>query len=209
MFTYLMSIGATPPEDACFYAGNPEVLGAMISAGIRPDYTNENGDTAVMATATSRLHDTLKKLLAMNVVDIDARNSRGETALWQSTNYGRLENAQILLEAGANPNVKNAEHESVLILCMKYRRNFTESNLPYFRLIVERTTDEDVKEEARKGCREILERWKNQKASPWFSPDPSSVAGEILKFLGTPDDTRVSANSGDSKQYRVNTGIVK
>jgi uncharacterized protein len=65
--------------------------------------------------------ETVKVLLDVPGVDVNAPGYRGATALYEAAGRGHEKTVQLLLEKGADPNVKGAA-DSVLMAAVKARQ---------------------------------------------------------------------------------------
>jgi uncharacterized protein len=96
--------GETPLTLACAN-GNAEIVAKLVSGGADVNAARWNGETALMIAAGSGNPQVLKTL-----IDKDARvgaieNRRGQNALMWAAAHGHPDAVDVLLKAGANPNV--------------------------------------------------------------------------------------------------------
>ena len=121
MVEYLLSVGSSLQaqsqrgETGLYLAcrmGAARVVRLLLSRGADPQLTLTNGKTPLMAAVQSSSRDCVRLLLAHGGCLIDAVDEWGQTALFQATlqHYGVI--VHLLLEAGADPTVRNAEGET-------------------------------------------------------------------------------------------------
>ncbi|MDR0777363.1 MAG: ankyrin repeat domain-containing protein [Azonexus sp.] len=85
------------------------------------------GDTPLMELSMTQSEDekalsALAKRITGAGGNVDAQNKRGGTALMMSITSGNPVMVRILLELGANPNIKNAKGESPLAMALRRQR---------------------------------------------------------------------------------------
>lgn len=86
----------------------PEQVAALLASGAIPwaDISNGQGDTPLhVAARESDRPESLDLLLALEGVDVDAVNLAGETSLYQAVGRAQVEVIEVLLGAGADPNL--------------------------------------------------------------------------------------------------------
>ena len=87
--------------------GHANVAGveAMLAAGADPTLADEDGNTGLGLAAAASNPELLKAMLETGRVDVNAWVEGNQTMLMLAANYGLLQQARLLLQAGANPNV--------------------------------------------------------------------------------------------------------
>ena len=73
----------------------------LCEAGADKDYTNEDGQTALMEASSYGLQD-VARLLCEAGADKDKADHSGDTALWWASMNGHGDVARLLCEAGAD-----------------------------------------------------------------------------------------------------------
>ena len=71
-----------------------------------------------MAAATDGNKELVKILLDRKDIDVNAITSRGRTALTGASSRGQSEIVEILIKAGADVNIKNAQNQNALNMAM-------------------------------------------------------------------------------------------
>ena len=74
-----------------------------------------NGGTSPLAAASGFGHvDTARLLILDGNANVNATDTRQSTALIRAARYGRLQVVSMLLECGANPNMRDQEGNNAL-----------------------------------------------------------------------------------------------
>ena len=86
--------------------GDAEAVKRFLDAGMDPNATDRNGETALVAASRSSRQETVEVLLVRGA-KVDARDDKGRTALWWTRKFQWKENRkktrEILRNAGAPP----------------------------------------------------------------------------------------------------------
>lgn len=98
--------GYTPFIMAAYY-GETAVLRYLKAEGADVCAVDEMGSNAFMGVAFRGHVDPLKWLLANTDCGINRQNAAGQTALMMASLFGREEIVALLLEAGADPKIKD------------------------------------------------------------------------------------------------------
>jgi ankyrin repeat protein len=98
--------------------GNTELMNAAINGGADIHVVDGRGRTLLMVAATTNAA-TVQTLLS-HKVEINSRDSAGNTALIEAAQFGCVECIRLLLNAGAEPNVQNNEGNTPLILALDH-----------------------------------------------------------------------------------------
>ena len=109
-------IPSTPLAEACEH-GRLEVVRTLLARGAATKIPiGEDRQTALMRAAV-RGHTTVVKSMldSDRAVSVEALNARGETALFLAVLYGRTETVRLLLQRGANIEVRDQEQNTLLI----------------------------------------------------------------------------------------------
>jgi hypothetical protein len=122
MLKFLLAHGAKPQRyelaNAAFM-GEPqkalEFSRALLAAGVDPNATNRYS-TPLTSAAYRGNRDVVALLLAQPGINIDAQDVDGFTALTWAVGHGSLDIVDLLVQAGANPNIKNRFGESATTL---------------------------------------------------------------------------------------------
>jgi ankyrin repeat protein len=94
-----------------FYAvehGSPEIVAALLEKGANPNQVGSNGYVPLFDAILHADYDSVAVLLK-NHADPNWKNSKtGETPLVQAVKLNQVKNVQALLNAGAEPNTRDA-----------------------------------------------------------------------------------------------------
>ena len=88
-------------------AGDGELIGLFLKAGMNPNSTNLYGYTALM-WAAGQGRETVVQMLLDNGADLKARARDGSQPLMFAASGGNINTAKILIARGADINVKTA-----------------------------------------------------------------------------------------------------
>lgn len=111
MLEYLFEKGASPNrilESAIIY-GNMDILNLTIKNNVDMNYIDETSlskDSPLIMAAYSGSKSIMKKVIK-NGADINYQNAEGATALMKVSNEGWTECAKLLVDAGADKNIKD------------------------------------------------------------------------------------------------------
>ena len=94
-------------------AGHTETVVALLNAGVNPNQTDQNGNTALIAAAYSGHTETVVALLNAGA-NPNQPNQYGETELTRAAGSGRTETVVALLNAGVNPNQTDQRGKTAL-----------------------------------------------------------------------------------------------
>ncbi len=81
---------------------DPPWIGFLLQNGADPNLKDGNGDTPIVVAAMTGFSDGVRLMLA-GKARVDEANSRGETALIKAVHARDAASAQLLLDAGADP----------------------------------------------------------------------------------------------------------
>ncbi len=90
------------------YYGHTDTLALLKSAGADACALDEKGSNAFMGVAFRGFDETAKWLLANTDCDVNHRNYSGQTALMMASLFGNEDIIKQLLQAGADPSIKDA-----------------------------------------------------------------------------------------------------
>jgi ankyrin repeat protein len=110
-----------------------DVIKALIKAGARTNIQNELGYTALMYAADSGHVNDVEILV--KVSDVNIQNDFGYTALMLATERKLRKTVKILLENGADPNIKSYEEQSALMIAA------LKGSIDIFRLLIKYDAD--------------------------------------------------------------------
>jgi len=119
MLKFLLAHGAKPQgrelADAAFM-GNPDTaldfVKVLLSAGVSPNATNRLLGSALVCAAYQENQDLVVLLLAQPHINVDVPDEGGYTALMYAAEHGSLDIVDLLMKAGANPNLKNINRQT-------------------------------------------------------------------------------------------------
>src|SRR5262249_33474306 len=78
----------------------------LLAAGINPNATNTRyPDTPITSAVSAGHREVVALLLAQPGIKVDAQDQEGDTALMLAARHGSLDIVDLLLKAGANPNL--------------------------------------------------------------------------------------------------------
>ncbi|KAI9664321.1 MAG: hypothetical protein M1831_002254 [Alyxoria varia] len=98
-------------------ADDPSVLDSLrFFTKKRLTGADDSGSTLLMKMASDGKENILKRLLAEGLVDIDAKDDKGESALLQAYRHGKVNIAEISIHAGADVNTKDPLGRTLLML---------------------------------------------------------------------------------------------
>ena len=102
-----------------FYAienGHTEIVTLLIAAGAPLRNMDHSGLTAVYVATNQQHEEIMRRLLTLTEhgVSVNARNSFGGTALIRAAYLGNLEIVDMLLDAGADPNILTKQGVSAI-----------------------------------------------------------------------------------------------
>ena len=114
MLKFLLAHGAKPHgrelADAAFMGGDPQIalnfVHVLLSAGVDPNATNDYSN-ALSSAAYQGNREVVELLLAQPRIKVDAPDVDGYTALMWAAEHGDRDIVDSLLQAGADPSLKN------------------------------------------------------------------------------------------------------
>ena len=116
--------GATALQQAF---GNPEQVSLLLAAGADVNARLSERAEPVLCSAVRRNADIeVVRLLLSAGAALDAQDGNGETALIAAVRMGREEIVELLLDAGANPEIQCYGHGGTALLCLA-RQDFNGS----------------------------------------------------------------------------------
>eukprot|EP00953_Heterococcus_sp_UTEX-ZZ885_P012217 7012-Heterococcus_DN1.PRE.1 len=119
-FTDLQGFGITALMFALERKCCTAMAAVLLQYGADPCVSVPESMTAMHAAARFRLSDTCELLLARADTLLEARDKFGRTALIYAASYGRADNAQILLQHGADVHAVNDKGSTALVFaCVK------------------------------------------------------------------------------------------
>lgn len=93
--------------------GEQENVELFLKAGMDPEVTDHNGNTALMLAAMNGHVDTMKLLLEQGS-EVNAKNNLGKTALFYAATNGHVEAVEVLLDNDADVTVKTENGRTAL-----------------------------------------------------------------------------------------------
>jgi ankyrin repeat protein len=122
MLKFLLAHGAKPQgrelADAAFIGNTQtalELAKALLAAGVDVNATNRYS-TPLTSAAYQDNRDLVALLLAQPRINVNLQDVDGYTGLMWASEHGSLELVNLLVSAGANPNIKNKRGETALTL---------------------------------------------------------------------------------------------
>lgn len=118
MLEYLFDNGASPNrilESAIIY-GNMDILNLTIKNNVDMNYIDETSlskDSPLIMAAYSGSKSIMQKVIK-NGADINYKNAEGATALMKVSNEGWTECAKLLVDAGADKNIKDNDDKKAV-----------------------------------------------------------------------------------------------
>ena len=106
--------GLTPIMLAAAYNSKPEILEALLKAGASITSSDEMGRTPLMLAAALNLEPAVTASLLRHGASVKTRDLAGRTALWFAASRHNFQAAELLIDAGANPNEVNNDNISPL-----------------------------------------------------------------------------------------------
>lgn len=94
--------------------GHPEIIKLLLNAGADPNIKNHENVTALLEAAARGHTEIVKQLLKHRKVNINVQNNHGVSSLMHAAWHGHTEIAKLLIDAGANKNLKNSSGNTAL-----------------------------------------------------------------------------------------------
>ena len=146
-----MHEGESVLEQLFYY---PSLVEICIAKGIDVNEKDDDGNTALMLMASfngiGASHMKSIKMVIDAKADLDAQNDEKETALSSAILSENFKVAKLLLEAGANPNLPNADGRAVLEEMFTWGKTDDASALAIAKLLAEsKRLDPNVVKKAR------------------------------------------------------------
>ncbi|MBI5460804.1 MAG: ankyrin repeat domain-containing protein [Gammaproteobacteria bacterium] len=95
--------------------GDADGVRRFLVTGVKPDARNADGETALLAAASSMNAETVKMLVAAGADVNVASTENGWTPLMTAAFFGATESVRVLLDAGADVNATNQYGETALL----------------------------------------------------------------------------------------------
>lgn len=127
-------VHAASPDSpfAAVKSNNVMALTSMIDQGVDVNTRNESGQTLLMLAAMQYAREKLIEALIYQGADIRARDKNGMNALMHAAAKGELENAELLLQIGIDPDIKDNDGKTVTDYARAGVLNNTVGNKPSF-----------------------------------------------------------------------------
>lgn len=115
-----------------------DIIRLFLDAGMDPDTSNQEGNTALMSAA-SKGNITAIEILLEAGADVNAQNKNGESPLWFACAKGQHDIIELLLRAGSNVNMRNKKGETPLWNMMRNK------NYNAFQMLIDAGADVNLK----------------------------------------------------------------
>jgi ankyrin repeat protein len=110
--------GCTPLMAAACNAANGAVVAELVARGADLDLQDHRGETALIGAARSKGAESIVRALAAAGAAVDLADDAGRTPLMHAADAGRAGAARALLDAGADPNLRDPGGVSALTLAV-------------------------------------------------------------------------------------------
>ena len=162
----------------------PKLLNYLISKGANINGINSFGKTALMYTAQYNLYESTK-LLIDKKIDINKRTFHLEdscensitthklTALHYAVRYADFKLINLLLQNGANKNLKDSDENTpfdYINIYSKKNKNLTKNDIEKLKILLKPISNKEYKKRAKQNYNKALEYFKNKqyKKSAYF-----------------------------------------
>ncbi|MFS0755601.1 ankyrin repeat domain-containing protein [Noviherbaspirillum sp. 1P10PC] len=136
LFRYLLSLGVAACGDkndinaalgdVCYYSYDTANKAQMLfDAGADPNWKNRNGRIALHMAASGYGDEAGIQLLIKRKAQVDCADSAGQTPLMLAAKEGHVDRARLLLQAGADRNLKDRNGKTALQLAMDGQKKDT------------------------------------------------------------------------------------
>jgi len=162
-------------EPMLFYAlYYPKLLEYLICKGVNINDTNSFGKTALMYTAQYNLYESANLLIKYNI-DINKATFHLEdsceniitthkvTALHYAVRYADFKFIKLLLDNGANKNLKDSDEHTpfdYIKIYSKENKNLTKNNIEKLKLLLKPISNEEYKKRAKQNYKKALKYFK-------------------------------------------------
>ena len=94
--------------------GNKDTINMHLNAGVDPYITDGKGDTYIHYADNEECSEGVLKTIIDHRTDVNATSKQTETALMCTCEKGNVDIINVLLNAGANPNIADANDSTCL-----------------------------------------------------------------------------------------------
>lgn len=119
---YLTNVIVYDNENVLFYSTKITYITKLLQLGSPTDIINTQGNTVLLHSIFKRLQPNIIKLF-INKCDVNHRNNHGHTALYVALNTDYWEIVDMLIESGADINIKDNNGMTILEKFMDVRYN--------------------------------------------------------------------------------------
>ena len=99
--------------------GNVKVVQLLLAHGANPNERNPNGIPLLIVVTADKSNPDLLAAFLKARIDVNAADSSGQTALYYAVRDGRKDLAEMLLTAGADPNLRSHDGQTPLDLAKR------------------------------------------------------------------------------------------
>ena len=96
--------------------GNKDSINVLLNAGADPHIANDYGDIWIHAAVKGYCSKEVLQIIINHDTDVNATNKKNVTALMIACEKGNKDAINLLLDAGADPNISNADDDT----CLQY-----------------------------------------------------------------------------------------
>jgi len=130
--------------------GNLEVVKLLVELGAPINTWDKDGETPLMWAVTGGDYPEVVNFLLTNHADIEARNKKGQTALFKAFDAGSADSVRVLLANHADLQSKDSELETTPLEWMAYRGDYKVIQMLFDEAIKSGVPHQPIPREARR-----------------------------------------------------------